>query len=305
LCDYLGNMKQRDGLTIDVAVLGLSKNGDAHPAIMQRAHRHSEVELNFVETGSLVYLFGGTRVEVSAGQLALFWAAIPHQLVQVDAYCTFHWLTVPFSSFLQWRLPDTLVQQVICGRFTLTNPSQQSISSLFRQWQTDMHAGTDEHHKIVLLEVESCLRRLALSLTRTGEEHIPSSFASQTTSIAPHALNKVEQMARFIADHYTEPVHVNHIAQEVHLHPNYAMSLFRKHFGFSITAYITQYRVSHAQRLLIMTEANVSEIALEAGFGSVSRFYSVFKAACGLLPGEYRSGLQARTLVQGQRDLHF
>ena len=102
----------------------------------------------------------------------------------------------------------------------------------------------------------------------------------------------MEQMACFIANHYTEPLHTEDIAKVVHLHPNYAMSLFRKYFGINMLEYIMQYRIAHAQRLLITTKLNVSEVALEAGFGSVSQFYHVFKGACGQLPSEYRSGLQ-------------
>jgi AraC-like DNA-binding protein len=67
------------------------------------------------------------------------------------------------------------------------------------------------------------------------------------------------------------------------------MSLFRKQLGVSIGDYINQYRLAHAQRLLITTNATTSSIALDAGFGSVSRFYTIFKKSCGQSPGSYRS----------------
>ena len=60
----------------------------------------------------------------------------------------------------------------------------------------------------------------------------------------------------------------------------------------SIIDYITQYRVSHAQFLLITTDTNVSEIALKAGFGSISRFYTAFKKVCGQSPVAYRAMLR-------------
>jgi AraC-like DNA-binding protein len=69
------------------------------------------------------------------------------------------------------------------------------------------------------------------------------------------------------------------------------MSLFRKSFGISIGDYITQYRIAHAQRLLVTTTMNVSEIALDSGFGSVSRFYTAFKQVCEMSPGAYRAAL--------------
>ena len=297
-------------LSIDTDSLGLASDW-FRPSLMQRPHRHSEVEINFLEAGSLTYLFGGTRTHVPAGQLALFWATIPHQLVQVEDSSILHWLTIPFATFLRWQLPDPLTQRIIRGNFALGTfqAEGQSHQQQFRQWYNDLQHPTPEILKIVSLEVEACLRRLArgVDLSRTNqmclEGNIPISPASPTnredcsspenvTNITPIGeLTAVERIASFIAEHYTEPLPIAQIAREVNLHPNYAMSLFRKSFAISIVDYITQYRIAHAQRLLITTDLNVSQIAIESGFGSVSRFYTAFKASCSQSPGEYRASL--------------
>ncbi len=274
-------------LSIDTASLGLATDW-FRPGLMQRPHRHNEVEINFLEAGSLTYLFGGTRTGVSAGQLALFWATIPHQIVQVEESTILHWLTIPFATFLRWQLPDLLTQRVIRGNFALgtSQTAGQAHQQLFRQWYDDLQHSTPELLKIVALEVEACLRRLALKGAETLNQ--PES----TTIILPIGeLSSVERIASFIAEHYTEPLPIAQIACEVNLHPNYAMSLFRKSFAISIVDYITQYRIAHAQRLLITTDLNVSQIAIESGFGSVSRFYTAFKAICSQSPGEYRAFL--------------
>jgi len=277
-------MEQFNELSVDREILGFATKAQ-HPFLMQRPHRHNEVELNYLEAGSIIYQSGGKRIEVRAGQVAVFWAAIPHQLVYATEGSLQLWITVPFATFLQWRLPDTLTQQVIRGKFVLgtIQPHGQhgpSSGALFRQWYADLQEDSPELRTIVLLEIEAHLRRLTLSLSNIEETTTPSSIQE---------LSKVEQMACFIADHYTETIHVESVAQSVHLHPNYAMNLFRKHLGLSIVDYVTQYRLSHAQRLLIMTDSNTSEIALEVGFGSVSRFYTAFKRAYEQSPGEYRS----------------
>jgi AraC-like DNA-binding protein len=272
---------------ISVDALGFASDW-FRPALMQQPHRHHEVEINFVEAGSLTYLFGGMHMHVRAGQLALFWATIPHQIVQVEESSVLHWVTIPFASFLQWRLPDILTQRVVCGNFVVGRQEQgyQLHQHLFRQWYTDLQAASPEHRTIVLLEVEACLRRFALSFPAT------ISFTEESNVVLPsNEVSSVEQIAMFIANHYTESIPIEQIAQQVHLHPNYAMSLFRKSFGISIGDYITQYRISHAQRLLVTTTMNVSEIALDSGFGSVSRFYSAFKQVCEMSPGAYRAAL--------------
>ncbi|GHO90906.1 AraC family transcriptional regulator [Reticulibacter mediterranei] len=272
--------------TIDVETLGFATNKQ-QPGLMQRPHRHNEVELNYLERGAIVYLSGGKRIEIHAGQVAIFWAAIPHQMIHIEEDALFYWITIPFATFLQWRLPDMFAQHVIRGQFVLcaTQPQITSPLHLFRQWQIDLQQKeSTEYQRIVQLEIEALLRRLALS-----DSIAPITYEAITGSSVVEELNKVEKIACFIADHYTEPLHIEDIAQVVHLHPNYAMTLFRKHLGLSIIDYMTQYRLAHAQRLLIISNTNASAIALEAGFGSVSRFYTTFKHAYGQAPGAYRA----------------
>jgi AraC family transcriptional regulator, melibiose operon regulatory protein len=78
----------------------------------------------------------------------------------------------------------------------------------------------------------------------------------------------------------------------VHIHPTYAMHLFRETFGVSIIDYLTQHRIAHAQQLLATSDKSVMEIALESGFNSVSRFYTAFNAICGKSPRAYRESLR-------------
>lgn len=53
-------------------------------------------------------------------------------------------------------------------------------------------------------------------------------------------------------------------------------------------------RVCQAQNLLISTDLNVSRIAFETGFGSISRFYEAFKEVSGRTPCQYRLLLNPR-----------
>ena len=289
-------MRNPDVLSVDTLSLGLA-NDRSNLSPMLRPHRHNEVELNFVEQGAMTYLFSGQRVSVGAGQIALFWATIPHQVVATEAQTTSHWMTVPFATFLQWQLPAVLTQQVVCGRFVVSpgneyNSSCHTDQALFRQWYDDLQQNMDEYRKIVLLEVEARLHRLGLDLTVHNHPATEQFTCGAIPSHSPSKANKVECIASFIAEHYTEPLSVEHIAQVVHLHPNYATSVFHKSFGMSIVHYITQYRVAHAQRLLVTTDENISTIALAAGFGSMSRFYSAFTKICGQSPVAYRAAFR-------------
>ena|SRR5476649_1655420 len=95
-------------------------------------------------------------------------------------------------------------------------------------------------------------------------------------------------MACFIAQRYTERLTVEEIGKFVKLHPNYAMNLFQKTFGTTLINYLTQHRVSHAQRLLVTTDSTIADVAFDSGFNSISRFNDAFRRAGGCSPREYR-----------------
>ena len=89
-------------------------------------------------------------------------------------------------------------------------------------------------------------------------------------------------------DHHRSPIAVADIAASVHLTPSHAMTVFRRTAGVTLSDYVTMCRVAEAQRLLLTTSMKVTEIAEDAGFGSLSSFYEHVSAACGMTPREYR-----------------
>ena len=76
------------------------------PPAMLSMHRHDDVEINLVLDGRLHYLFGGQSLTIGEGEIAVFWAAQPHGLVDSrdGDMC---WLHVPFAQFLSWGLPES------------------------------------------------------------------------------------------------------------------------------------------------------------------------------------------------------
>jgi len=257
------------------------------PSPMRRPDHHNEVELNFLESGSVTYLLGGTKTVVQAGKLSVFWAAIPHQIIDFGTETAYYVATIPLQCFLQWRLPEKLVQPLMQGRLVSEATTERSSSDrqLFEHWEDDLARKSSELERPVLLEIQARLIRMALKLparktARTKRERI--------ATITDTGLNKVEQMACFIAQNYTEKLTVVQIGAAVKLHPNYAMNLFQKTFGTTLISYLTHHRISHAQRLLATNDQTVTAIAFESGFLSISRFNEAFRRACGCSPREYR-----------------
>ena len=253
------------------------------PVPMPRSDRHNELELTILPAGRISFLTGGSKVTILPGRLAVFWGAIPHQLIETQEASEYFWCSIPLPWFLQWKLPITFVNRVLKGEFFCENDDQFGERDLiaFQQWQKDIRENTENRRKIMLLEIEARLRRLALREKQNREK--------QNNSISHGELSKAEQMAVFVAQHYTEPLRIQDIANAVDLHQDYAMRVFRKMFGTTLVNYVNQHRVMHAQRLLATTHDKVIAVAMDSGFSSLSRFNKVFKDCCGMSPRQFRN----------------
>jgi AraC-like DNA-binding protein len=258
------------------------------PNVMRQPHYHDHIELNLIEKGAMTYLLGSHQFAVEAGRMLAFWAAIPHQVTEIAADTRLHWLYIPLPLLLGWNLPMPFVESTLSG-LPFIGETQASDLSRFQQWHADLSAQQEELYGIVLLEVEARIKRLARQYSQPG-----TSLHAPRISSGVH-LKQARQMALFIAQNYTDALTVERIARVVSLHPNYAMKVFRDQFHTSMLDYLMRYRVAHAQRLLLTSERQIMDIGLEAGFGSSSRFYAIFKRYCGQSPGQYRRSLQYQT----------
>ncbi|HYO10228.1 MAG TPA: helix-turn-helix domain-containing protein [Tepidisphaeraceae bacterium] len=282
-------MERFDPSRPDFAPYGLTVERWA-PTLMPRPDRHNEIELNLLEHGSLTYLLGGTKVTVEAGRLTIFWAAIPHQVVAVQDQSNYHVATVPLAWFLQWGLPPRLVDPILHGGMICEPGAKEAArdAAAFARWQHDLARPTQARRRIVLLEVQARLLRLGLALPAAPPSPAASSPRSRSAALESPALSKAEEIACFLATHYREPLTIGQVGKAVGLHPNYAMNLFKKVFATTLTQYLTQHRLSHAQRLLATTNSKILSVAMESGFGSVSRFNDAFRKAFGCSPRAYR-----------------
>src|SRR5699024_6309232 len=75
------------------------------PPRMESMHRHNDIEINVVLRGRLQYVFAGRPLAVREGQIAAFWAAQPHGLID-SRPGDVAWVHVPLPTVLGWRLPD-------------------------------------------------------------------------------------------------------------------------------------------------------------------------------------------------------
>ena len=250
------------------------------PNLMHRPDRHNEIEINFFPEEGITYLFQGRNIKIPANRFTLFWALTPHQIVGFETRLPYYVCTVPFSVFLEWKLPASFVEKILNGEIiTETNPIYSSVDEAnFKRWFADFQER--KNPKIALLEVQGRVNRMAF-------EFIPDTSKSNTSSQI-HEASLVEKIAMFIAQNYTEPIRVSDIGKAIGLHPDHANNIFKKTFGTTLSEYIAEERISHAQRELLTSDLPITQLAFNCGFQSISRFNATFLKITGCTPRDFR-----------------
>ncbi|CAM4246339.1 AraC family transcriptional regulator [Paenibacillus alkaliterrae] len=102
-------------------------------------------------------------------------------------------------------------------------------------------------------------------------------------------MNRLNVIQHFVDNRLHTGITVDQMAEAVHLHPNYFISYFKKHFGIPPLKYVNRKRTERAKQLLTSTPLSIKEIADRTGFKETNHFTKFFRKETNLSPTEYRS----------------
>ncbi len=257
-----------------------------HP--MPGPHMHSQVELNFVLSGSMTYWFDGRVLTLSAGRLALFWGMIPHQVTECEEGTSFVVLYIPMAVFLELPTLSELRAAIFRGAAIEALDITHYDKDMFLRWREDLLQGDPQMEPIVKDELTARVRRIDRAGWHDLREISPHvGRASHLGHDHDRAL-KVEGMAQFIGEHALQDITAGDVAKAAELHPNYAMTLYKRATGQTIKQSITRHRLDTAQSMLIGSDLPVASIAFDCGFGSLSSFYAAFEQRFHKSPAAFR-----------------
>ncbi len=106
-------------------------------------------------------------------------------------------------------------------------------------------------------------------------------------SSRPHEAT-VAAAVRYFDAHFSGPVRIEQVAASVFLSPDRFTEVFAVVMGRTPRDYLRHLRIERARALLAGSDASISDIAGQSGFGEPAYFTRSFRAAVGLTPTEFR-----------------
>lgn len=121
-------------------------------------------------------------------------------------------------------------------------------------------------------------------------------FASQLSSVMAEKViqqnegepPRIRKAKRFIQEHIDQDITLSEVASSVNWSAYYFSRMFKKTTGFNFVDYLARVRIERAKHMLLNPHLNVSEIAYEVGFQSITHFNRVFRKLTGNSPTDFR-----------------
>jgi AraC-like DNA-binding protein len=155
-----------------------------------------------------------------------------------------------------------------------------------------MHGNSGQKEKIDVLadSLEERLLRASttqdmLSFFRDGLDKIGAAGDRPSEG---GRLAHMEEMRRFVDQHFTGPLRLKELARKAGLSQPAFLKGFQRATGHKFSKYLQALRLEEAKRLLRVSPLSVERVAQESGFNSASYFVQAFKRATGHSPGSYR-----------------
>ena len=100
-----------------------------------------------------------------------------------------------------------------------------------------------------------------------------------------------QAIAAYVRQNYRNDISMQDAARAMNYSEAYFCKLFKQCFSCNFTAYLSEYRIGEAKKLLAVPTVNIKDIGKAVGYGDSNYFTKVFRRYTGVSPTEYRTKL--------------
>ncbi len=254
------------------------------------AHWHNDMEIIYIKKGQGIISVDLEPYPVQAGEIVLI---APGQLHSIEQYedASMEYENIIFQLNMLMAATDDLCSEhfftpILHNRLSLpvhltpASPAYAKVSGCLNK--IDKLSGYGD--ALSMLGIKGKLFELFHLLLC----HCPNTTKPHTHS---RSLDTVKLILKHVETHYHENLSIQDMADLCGFSASHFMKFFKQHMGTSFTAYLNDYRLTMAARMLSASTDTVVAIAEETGFENLSYFNRVFKKKYNMTPSQYRHQL--------------
>ncbi len=263
------------------------------PADEISAHYHEYIEIVFGLFGTFLVSVNGQEHRISEGDVLFVNSKEPHAFRRLPDS---GYICLQFSPDLLFSTSRTSFEARYIMPFIMSSTSPQrhftaeelegsNMSALVSNVNTE-YLQADYGYE---LAVRSDICRIFLWFIRKWKSQGVNIGIS--SGVRSEDLNRLEDVLSFIDKNYMNPISAEKMAMMCNMSYSYFSRFFKSTIGKTFSEYLTFVRVTQAEKLLVSTGYNVSQIAMETGFSNASYFITQFKKQRHMTPKKFKQRL--------------
>lgn len=134
--------------------------------------------------------------------------------------------------------------------------------------------------RISMLKLKTLELLIYLSGMRSGQKELTQYFSKQTELI--------KEIHQRLTEHPEQRFTIAELSKQYLINTSTLKEIFKAVYGQPIAAYMKEFRVRQAMKLLRETDASIADIAGRVGYETQGKFSKAFKDIVQVLPTEYR-----------------
>ena len=139
----------------------------------------------------------------------------------------------------------------------------------------------------LVFAVEEAIRQVAAPTAHFTPAPVAEPVRREENEDARTAIMRAE-ISSFIENHYWEDISMQDAAAVLRYSDAYFCKLFKQCFKVNFSAYLNQYRVDKAKKLILDSRLSLKDVGTAVGYSDANYFTRVFKRLTGQTPSEYR-----------------
>ncbi|MBQ7340530.1 MAG: AraC family transcriptional regulator [Clostridia bacterium] len=258
-------------------------------------HEHEFIEAVYVISGKAVHTVGNREYQVSGGDVVIINSRVPHKFTEIceseEKFVAYDLMFTP--DFLDAKAINMSEFESLKNSFLLSSLFPESTELL-----PDMHVSKKRYsdygelfskiyyefqgkEKGYVQLIRAYVIELIIKFFRDLEKDGVKEASRENVALIHSAMEYIER-------NLNVKLHVDEIASNIFLSPDYFRKLFKKVTGQTVSGFQQALRVDNAKKLLTTTDKSVEEICFSVGYNDLKSFYQAFKKETGKTPNEYR-----------------
>lgn len=252
-------------------------------------HYHKQIELIYAIEGSCRSLVGDSRDILSEGQLLLLGEDLPHDLVVEPEHPNCKFMVIHFHSEFLAAFPEFKATRELLDRAK----SGLRFDALPQSIKDNLLNIESLEPPLQMVRMLTVLNDL-VNESKHSPAQVLSSVKFTKYDIEKQRYEKLNRVLSHINDHKHESLPVDTMANYANMTSPAFCRWFKKSMSISFLTYLNNVRIEDACRLLMNSQQQIGQIAIETGFDSLSSFNRNFLKLKGCSPSEYRKAVQTQ-----------